>query len=90
MDSLPPPTLRLLPAGTTSCRVGITPTENPNLFTTHTLKGLYMPAPKLDLFHSSRYSPRPLIGHSAFGTDCHSHPTRRKEARWSWRRNSIG
>jgi hypothetical protein len=31
MDSLPPPTLRLLPAGTTSCRVGITPTENPNL-----------------------------------------------------------
>ena len=31
MDSLPPPPLRLLPAVTTSCRVGITPTENPNL-----------------------------------------------------------
>jgi hypothetical protein len=31
MDSLPPPPLRLLPAGTTSCRVGISPTENPNL-----------------------------------------------------------
>jgi len=31
MDSLPPPPLRLLPAGTTSCRVGIAPTENPNL-----------------------------------------------------------
>jgi len=31
MDSLPPPPLRLLPAGTTSCRVGIAPTEIPNL-----------------------------------------------------------
>jgi hypothetical protein len=39
MDLLPPPPLRLLPAATTSHRVGITPTENPNLFTTHALNG---------------------------------------------------
>ena len=42
MASLPPPPLRLLPAGTTSCRVGIAPTENPNLFTTHTPKGFHI------------------------------------------------
>src|SRR3954463_12855609 len=33
--SLPPPPLRLLPAGTTSCRVGIAPTEDPRLTTAH-------------------------------------------------------
>jgi hypothetical protein len=34
-DSLPPPPLRLLPAGATRRRVGITPTENRRLFTAH-------------------------------------------------------
>ena len=29
--SLPPPPLRLLPAGATSCRTGLTPAENPRL-----------------------------------------------------------
>ena len=29
--SLPPPPLRLLPAGATSCRAGLTPAENPRL-----------------------------------------------------------
>ncbi len=33
--SLPPPPLRLLPAGATSCRVGMSPTENRRLFTAH-------------------------------------------------------
>jgi hypothetical protein len=33
--SLPPPPLRLLPAGTTSCRVGIAPTGDPRLITAH-------------------------------------------------------
>ena len=33
--SLPPLPLRLLPAGATSCRVGIAPTENRRLFTAH-------------------------------------------------------
>ena len=39
MDSLPPPPLRLLPAGTTSCRVGISPTEKSKPYTTHALAG---------------------------------------------------
>jgi hypothetical protein len=39
MDSLPPPPLRLLPAGTTSCRVGITPTEISKPYTTHAPAG---------------------------------------------------
>src|SRR5664279_830722 len=34
-DSLPPPPFGLLPADATSHRVGIAPTELPNLFTTH-------------------------------------------------------
>ena len=36
MDSVPPP-LRLLPAGATRCRVGITLTENRRLFTSHNI-----------------------------------------------------
>jgi len=35
MASSPPPPLRLLPAGATSCRVGFAPTENRRLFTAH-------------------------------------------------------
>ena len=33
--SLPPPPLRLLPAGATSCRAGLEPTENQHLSTAH-------------------------------------------------------
>ncbi len=33
--SSPPRLLRLLPAGATSCRVGISPTQDPRLFTAH-------------------------------------------------------
>src|SRR6185312_578502 len=33
--SLPPPPLRLLPAGTTSCRAGIIPAEEQRLFTAY-------------------------------------------------------
>ena len=60
MDSLPPPPLRLLPAGTTSCRVGIAPTENPNLAQRTPWKGdrrpvasmisVAPPGPDLDYF----------------------------------------
>jgi len=35
LASLPPLLLRLLPAGATSCRVGIAPTEDPRLRTAH-------------------------------------------------------
>ena len=35
MDSLPPPPLRLLPAGATSCRVGFVPTANRRLCTAY-------------------------------------------------------
>jgi hypothetical protein len=41
--SLPPPPLRLLPAGTTSCRVGIAPTEDPRLITAHILQACHLP-----------------------------------------------
>ena len=35
MASFPPPPLRLLPAGATSCRVGFAPTGKRRLFTAH-------------------------------------------------------
>ena len=35
MASLPPPPLRLLPAGATPCRAGLAPAENARLFTAH-------------------------------------------------------
>jgi hypothetical protein len=38
--SLPPRTLRLLPAGVGSCRVGLSPTERAHVFTAHGKLGL--------------------------------------------------
>ena len=35
VDSLPPPPLRLLPAGATLCRAGLSPAEDQRLFTAH-------------------------------------------------------
>jgi hypothetical protein len=53
--SLPPLPLRLLPAGATSCRVGIAPTEDRHLFTAHKGDG-YQNA--IERTHASSDRPR--------------------------------
>jgi hypothetical protein len=55
MASSPPPPLRLLPAGATSCRVGFAPTGKRRLFTAHCYPASY------DLRRRLR---RPEIAHS--------------------------
>ena len=61
MDSLPPPPLRLLPAGTTSCRVGITPTENPNLTQRTPRRGVTHSSKRLHLESISTQEPYSLF-----------------------------